>query len=159
MCQGLLAAVLEQYENLSALLADEDSGLWRHGVSDRHRSAADWSRGAAFVLLGLIHIVEDVPDASLQRTTMLETIRRMAEQIRALQHESGFWYTVIDQPDSQFESSGTAWFGAAFERGMRRGSLDDGYRESADRAWDAVKTRIWPALAQGFCSFSRKSPC
>ncbi len=149
-----LAIALDQFDRLSARLLDPKTGLWHHGVGDRHHTAAFWARGCAFVLLGLVHLSEHAPTHPALR----ETILKMAETLCQHQDASGFWYTVIDQPDTEFESSGTAWIGAALERGKRLKILPATYRDSADRAWSAVKSRIWQGHFPGHNTATTVSP-
>jgi|GEM_PF-5888638 len=153
-----LNVVLDQYERYEKLLSDPETGLWFHGASGQVKTAAYWSRGVAFVLLGILQITEHVPDTCPQKKGMIQTIQRMTAKICEYQHESGFWHKVIDEPDTQLESSGTAWMGGVLERALRLGWLEPSYRKVSDRAWEAVKTRIWMGRFPGTVGATTVSP-
>ena len=153
-----LEAALEQYDRLQALLGDERTGLWRHGVGDGQSTPGNWARGAAFVLLGLILLLEYTPADHSQHTLVHERIRQMGRALVRYQDAGGFWFTLIDHPESEFESSGTAWICAGLERGMRLGHLDHSYRAPADAAWGAVKSRIWRGEYPGHNTATTVSP-
>ena len=156
--QRYLDAVLDQYRRYEGLLHDPETGYWYHGAGKSVRTTANWSRGVAFILLGILQSAEHVPDACAEKPDMVDTVRRMAANLCEYQDKTGFWRKVIDEPATQFESSGTAWMGTALERGMRLGWLEPSYREAADRAWDAVKTRIFQGRFPGTVGATTVSP-
>ena len=54
----------------------------------------------------------------------------------------GFWYNVIDKPESKDETSGTAILTLAIARGVNEGWLDKKYKENALKAWAALESTI-----------------
>lgn len=153
-----LETVLDQYRRYEELLRDPETGLWFHGAGETAKTAANWSRGVAFIVLGILQTAEHVPDDCAEKPGMVDTVRRMTATICSHQHESGFWHKIIDEPNTQPESSGTAWMGAVLERGMRLGWLEPSYRIAADRAWAAVKTRIFQGAFPGTVQATTVSP-
>ncbi len=145
----LLDVAIDQATRMDALLLDRASGWWRHGIGDQQQSVGLWGRGCAMVLLGLMHVVEAMPDPHPQRSILLERVQSMAQLAVDCQHPSGFWSMLLDQPDSEAESSATAWFTAALYRGMRTGLLVDDHRLAADRGWNAVTSRLWQGRFPG----------
>ncbi len=134
---------LEEFQRLHGLLFDTEQSLWSHGYANGRRSAGFWARGVAFGFLGNLGVLE-LTDQSDPR---YELCRRAfvdgAKRLRELQDASGYWCCVPQEPGSGKESSGTAWICAGMGRAMRLGILDSSFRACADRAWDAVKCRIW----------------
>jgi rhamnogalacturonyl hydrolase YesR len=51
------------------------------------------------------------------------------------------WHQVLNLPGSYPETSCTAMFICAFSRGIRKGWLEDLYREAAEKAWKALERR------------------
>lgn len=76
------------------------------------------------------------------REYLLDTLRSQACALTKLQHESGLWHTVLDDPTSYVESSATAAFGYGMLKGVRCGYLDAVYKESGIRALNAVLSQI-----------------
>lgn len=149
---------IEQAIHLDQLLHDEVAGLWRHAVGDGVTTGAYWGRCCAFVSLGLLRIIEAMPRDHGDRALLAARAKRMIETLVQHQHESGFWFTVIDEPLSDFESSGTAWITAAIERAVAMELIDARHRAAADRGWLAVKSRIWRGGYPGHNTATTVSP-
>lgn len=149
---------MEQYEMLDKLLCDKATGLWHHGVNNRTHTGAFWARGGAFVLLALLMIMEEADKQSLSSATMRAAFEKMARTLKGMQDESGFWKSVLDNPDDEPDSSGTAWITATFERAVRLGYLDMSYRTAADAGWSAVKSRVWDGCYPGHTMGTTVSP-
>lgn len=140
---------LDQFQKLNDLLLDTKSGFWHHGVNDRYHSGAFWARGVAMVLFGILQILTQMEPGHPRYEWVRKSFVDMAAAFRALQDESGFWFHIVDNPISERETSGTSWIGASFERGIRLGYLDESYRQSADLAWQALKSRVWRGFMPG----------
>lgn len=143
--EGYMRFAMEEYARLHELLFDREWGLWNHGIGRAGHSGAFWARGVAFTFLADSIMLElgDVkhPAYELCRGSFAQGAATLAKY---QDPKTGFWTCVIDQPDSQSETSGPAWICAALERGMRLGHLPPAtYRAVSDRAWNACKTRIW----------------
>jgi rhamnogalacturonyl hydrolase YesR len=149
---------LDQFKKLHELLYSPETGLWNHGANDRGVSGACWARGMAYSFWGIFHILELTDPRNSYYAKLDDIFQNMARRIREMQDESGFWFQVVDNPQSEKESSGTAWTGAVFERAMRLGYLDQTYRPHADAAWDAVKSRVWRGHFPGNGSGTTISP-
>lgn len=54
------------------------------------------------------------------------------------------WRTLLNQPDSYLEASGTAGFTYALLKGIRLGLLDECYHDAAWKGVDALLSRISP---------------
>jgi rhamnogalacturonyl hydrolase YesR len=140
---------MDQYAKLRELLFDEERGLWHHGCYQGGRSTAFWSRGVSFALQGELHILEQARPGDPHRDLCLKSFQRGVASLTALQNPLGFWYSIVDEPDSENESSGTAWMCGVLHMGMRLGFLGSEYQAAADRAWEAVKSRIWQGSYPG----------
>jgi rhamnogalacturonyl hydrolase YesR len=77
------------------------------------------------------------------RDVLVERFRTLASEILRRQDRSGFWRTLIDDPEAYLETSTAAFFGAAFTKGIRMGLLDaDAYQPAIERAWEAMLSRL-----------------
>lgn len=151
-------AALEQFQTLHGLLFDTEQGLWRHGVAGGRASASFWSRGAAFTFLANVLLLEMAPPSDPRTRLMRATLDASAQRLQQIQDASGFWHSVLGEPTSERESSGTAWLAAGFERALRGGLLDERHRPCADAAWSATKSRIWQGHFPGHMTATTVSP-
>lgn len=122
-------------------LTDTKTGLWYHGwtFNGNHNFArALWGRGNCWITLAIPIMLEIVPHDTVFRRYLQETLLRQAESLRELQEPDGMWHTILDDPTSYVESSATAGFGAGILTAIRMGLLPESYRETADRALQAI---------------------
>lgn len=111
-----------------------------HG-SGRRRGYG-WGRGNGWALLGLIDLIELLPPEIEGREQAAAEFRRLASAVLALQDESGFWRTLLEDRESYIETSTAGFFGAIFTKGVRLGLLSSEYAEAAELAWRALLSRI-----------------
>ena len=118
-------------------LADRETGLWFHGwtFDGRHNFAAcplgAWQRWAIAGLLDYLDIAQ--PTGGV-RPFLEGCIRRHAEALLAHQDATGGWHTLLDDPGSYLEASGSAGIAYGFLRGARLGLLGEEYRRAGLKA-------------------------
>ncbi|WP_172194181.1 glycoside hydrolase family 88/105 protein [Saccharibacillus qingshengii] len=128
-------------------LYDRKTGLFFHGwhFTGRHNfSEAFWCRGNGWFTLGLPEYI-DLMRPYLSEGVLLyltQTFRSQSEALLGLQHESGLWHTLLDEPVSYTETSGSAAIAAGILFGVRRGLLPEAYAQPAMRTVAAVLERI-----------------
>ncbi|MEJ8304297.1 glycoside hydrolase family 88/105 protein [Saccharibacillus sacchari] len=128
-------------------LYDRKTGLFFHGwnFTGRHNfSEAFWCRGNGWFTLGLPEYI-DLMRPYLDEGVLLyltQTFRSQGEALLRLQHEDGLWHTLLDDPASYTETSGSAAIAAGILFGVRRGLLDEHFAEAAMKAVEAVLARI-----------------
>jgi unsaturated rhamnogalacturonyl hydrolase len=76
------------------------------------------------------------------KTFILDTYKAQVKKLKELQSESGLWHTVLDDPDSYEEVSGSAAITAGILKGIRMGVLDDSYMQCAEKAILAILKNI-----------------
>lgn len=128
-------------------LIDRDTGLWMHGwnfTGNGNYGKALWGRGNGWAAISTVDFLEmlDHQDASYQM--ILNTFRRQADAAVRYQDASGMWRTLLNQPDSYLEASGTAGFTYALLKGIRLSLLDERYHDAAWKGVDALLSRISP---------------
>lgn len=72
------------------------------------------------------------------RQYIIDTFHTHADALRKFQAEDGMFHTIIDDPTSYEESSGTAAMAAGLLRGLKSGILDASMQKCADRAISAL---------------------
>ncbi len=128
-------------------LYDRKTGLFYHGwhFTGRHNfSEAFWCRGNGWFTLGLPEYI-DLMRPYLDEGVLLyltQTFRSQSEALLSLQQPGGLWPTLLDEPDSYTETSGSAAIAAGLLLGVRRGLLPEQYAEPAMRTVSAVLERI-----------------
>lgn len=120
-----------------------------------------WGRGNGWAILGAIDTLDWLPREHPQFATIGAWIERTADRLAELQDPSGFWHTLLTDPESYLEASTASFFAAAFYKGMRTGLLHRRFAEQADRAWQAAQSRVgsdggfWGVSA---CTYAATAP-
>ena len=91
-----------------------------------------------FLLESLTYIPDNHPD----RSTLIKTHTRHLEGLRGRQLPNGMWTQLLDFPGTYQELSATCMIGYALARGIRKGWLDDSFRDTVEKAWQATNIRI-----------------
>jgi unsaturated rhamnogalacturonyl hydrolase len=113
---------------------------YEHGTG--RRRGYGWGRGNGWALLGLLDLIEVLPDNCAGRNVAVGKFQELAAAILPLQDSSGFWRTLLDDREAYLETSTAGFFGAIFTKGVRLGLLSAKYDASAERAWQAMLSRI-----------------
>ncbi|CAM4218944.1 glycoside hydrolase family 88/105 protein [Paenibacillus typhae] len=128
-------------------LYDKKTGLFYHGwhFTGRHNfSEAFWCRGNGWFSLGLPEYLElmrpYLEDGVF--TYLQQVLQAQAEALLDCQSADGLWHTLLDDPDSYTETSGSAAIAAGILHGVRRGLLPEEHTQPALKAIEAVLDRI-----------------
>ncbi len=128
----------------ASLLMDPDTGLWHHSywVRSARRYPGDrlfWGRGNGWVVASLPMILDWLPPDHPETAFVVSLLQATCEALLPFQRPDGWFETILDrQGNSYRESSATALVAAGWMHAIRRGWLDDSYREPALRAFRSV---------------------
>jgi unsaturated rhamnogalacturonyl hydrolase len=128
-------------------LYDTKSGLFFHGWSFNRMDnfgGIFWCRGNSWFTLGILDYL-DMFKGTLNKgvkTFILDTYKAQVKKLKELQSETGLWHTVLDDPDSYEEVSGSAAITAGILKGIHMGVLDDSYLPCAEKAILAILKNI-----------------
>lgn len=128
-------------------LCDKKSGLFYHGWTFNGRNnfgGIFWCRGNSWFTAGILDYLE-MFDGNLDagiKEYLIDTYKAQVKALKGLQSKSGLWHTVLDDPDSYEEVSGSAAIAAGIFRGIRMGILSDSYLDCAKRALAAILDNI-----------------
>lgn len=117
-----------------------------------------WFWGEAIAVDGLIEAAELTGDmANLAHARRFlgtadrpldwvdQQLRDLCEAVVEVQDSTpGLRRTLLHDRDAYLETSVTAFFGTVYTAGVAAGLLSDSYREAADRAWEAIRSRVDP---------------
>ncbi|MFP4171730.1 MAG: glycoside hydrolase family 88 protein [Candidatus Hydrogenedentota bacterium] len=122
-----------------------ENALWlRHHAQDPpDRSFGNWARASAWYLLGWVRVMRELDDHEAF-PKLEEELRRAADWVMARQRGDGLWAVYVDEPDLAADTAGAAGIAAALAIGHAEGWLDNGARESADRAYEALLNHLTP---------------
>ncbi|MGF6906131.1 glycoside hydrolase family 88/105 protein [Fusobacterium sp. PH5-44] len=128
-------------------LYDKQSGLFYHGWSFNRNDnfgGIFWCRGNSWFTLGILDYVtmfKGSMNAGL-KDFILDTYKSQVWKLKKLQSKSGLWHTVLDDPSSYEETSGSAAIVAGILKGIRYGILEDSYLECAARGIKGILVNI-----------------
>lgn len=113
-------------------LYDKKDGLFYHGWSFNRNDnfgGIYWCRGNSWFTLGILDYLNEFKGTmnSGVKTFITDTYRAQVRRLKELQAPSGLWHTVLDDPTSYEEVSGSAAIVAGILKGIRYGILDESY--------------------------------
>ena len=124
-------------------LYERSAGLFYHGWTfngNHNFGRVFWNRGNSWFTYGCVAYLEvmggRIPAPA--RTFILDVWRHQAEALAGLQNDSGLWPTVLDDPDSYEEASGSAAIAAGILLGVRSGLLDPSYAAVGRKAVEGL---------------------
>lgn len=128
-------------------LYDTHTGLFFHGWSFNRMDnfgGVFWCRGNSWFTLGILDYLDMFKGTLNQgvKAFILDTYKAQVRALRDLQGEDGLWHTVLDDPTSYEETSGSAAITAGILKGIRMGILDDSYLPCAQKAIRAILKNI-----------------
>jgi unsaturated rhamnogalacturonyl hydrolase len=128
-------------------LYEKRTGLFYHGYTFKENSnfgGIFWCRGNCWytaAVMELLDIMGDRLDGGV-KAFLLDTYRAQIETLAKYQAPSGLWHTVVDDPSSYEEVSGSAGFARGILKGLRLGYLGEEYRACAEKAVEAIVKNI-----------------
>lgn len=128
-------------------LYDTRTGLFYHGWSfNRMDNFGEvfWCRGNSWFTLGILDYIEMFKGTlgAGVKEFIIDTYKAQVKKLKELQSKSGLWHTVLTDPASYEEVSGSAAIAAGIYKGIRLGILDDSYLECAWKGVQAILKNI-----------------
>ena len=94
-----------------------------------------WGRGQGWALLGLLDVIEHLPDADPRIEPLTAAAARLVQAMLVTQRQDGHWDAVVGDPASGDETSTSAFMADGFLRAARLGVVPvDAVLEPARRA-------------------------
>ena len=128
-------------------LYDKKTRLFYHGWSFNRMDnfgGIFWCRGNSWFTAGILDYLEafnGTMEAGFKEY-LLSTFRAQVFALLKLQGKSGLWHTVLTDPDSYEEVSGSAGIAAGILRGIYLGILEDECLEGAFKAIEGIAANI-----------------
>ncbi|MDQ1913217.1 glycoside hydrolase family 88 protein [Paenibacillus sp. GD4] len=130
---------LKQYHGHENCLQDSVTNLYYHGwdnLAQNNMSAIHWARGNSWAALTMARALNLVPVTHPSFMLNDGSLRDQLSALVRLQHESGLWHTIVDDPTAPLETSGSAGIATAL---MTRGRI---YNKYTQRSIDGILARI-----------------
>ena len=136
---------LEVFEShlkaLSSSLGPFLAHSWDYGTE--RLKGYGWGRGQGWALLGMVDTLALLSPTLPGRDALADQFKALANEILRRHDRSGFWRTLIDDPEAYLETSTAAFFGAAMTKGIRTGLLErETFGPAIERAWEAMLSRL-----------------
>lgn len=137
---------LSQPAIFAEVLQDPATGLFGHAwdTEHAHRQGATWLRGNGWVAFSLVEMLADAPADHPRRPELVRILRALTDGLLARQDAAGLWPTLLEQPGSEQETSGSALVAYALAKGARQGHLPADRRAAARRTFQALTARLAP---------------
>ncbi len=124
-------------------LFDREAGLYYRDKNYIGRLNANgkrifWARGNAWVMAGIVRVLQYLPKDDKYRSRYVNLLRVMAASISRVQEEDGLWRpSLLDAQEAPFpETSSTGFFCYALAWGIKNGYLERRvYLPVVERAW------------------------
>jgi unsaturated rhamnogalacturonyl hydrolase len=125
-------------------LRDERTGLFYHDLDLKTgaRTRNFWARGNGWIIMSLVDTLALVPQETEGREQVLATYRSQVEGLLKLQHASGLWRIVPEEPNAHLETSGTTMALCGLAAGLTAGWLPKTRTEPLRRGFAELLTWI-----------------
>lgn len=114
--------------------------------SETGKSPNKWGRGMGWYLMGLVDVLENLPEDHPQRVRLVSMLEQLSEALlRVRDKESGLWFQILDkgnEPYNYIETSCSAMFVYAFAKASAMGVLPQKYHEVAKEAFHTITKRF-----------------
>ena len=130
---------------------DPATGLWKHAWDETHkafwadsvtgRSRHTWGRALGWYAMALAEVLDELPDDYARRGELLAIYNKVMKAVVAHQDKgTGVWRDVLDvnDPRNYLESTCSSMFAYCMLKGLRKGWLDNSFRQPAKRAWTGI---------------------
>ncbi len=129
-------------------LHSTENHLWYHGycfIGSHHFANAYWCRGNSWFTACALDFCEWLPEGDPVRRMVENTFIAQCEALKKYQDENGLWRTLIDDPASYPETSGSAAIAYGIKKGLRLGLLrQDEFGPCAEKAVQGVLSQVGP---------------
>lgn len=133
-------AIINERLNWVADVMLAPNGMYYHACNSREDVCAyHWTRAMGWYAMAMVDVMEVLPECYLEERKA--ALKLFADGMLKYQDESGLWANLADQPvteTNRLEVSGTAMMIYMLLKGVRKGWLNESYREPAIKAFNAI---------------------
>lgn len=122
-------------------LQDNETGFWYHGwtfLQRNHFAGAFWARGNCWITVAIPELLSMMECTEAVKRILKGALENQVSALARVQAESGMWHTLLDDPASYEEASGTCGFAYGILRGIHTGVLDPKWLPVAEKALEPI---------------------
>ena len=125
-------------------LRDEKTGLFHHDLDLKSgaRTRNFWARGNGWIIMSLVDTLALVPQETAGRDQVLTIYRSQVEGLLKLQHPSGLWRIIPEEPNAHLETSGTTMMLCGLAAGLAAGWIPKTHTDALQRGFAELITWI-----------------
>lgn len=116
------------------------NGMYYHACSSRNEVCPyHWLRAMGWYAMAMVDVMEVLPEEYMEERK--RALKLFVDGMLAWQHTDGMWANLADRPVTETnrpETSGTAMMVYTILKGVRKGWLEESYREPALKAFAAI---------------------
>ena len=119
--------------------------MFFHGwnfIGRHHYARALWARGNAWLTIAIPELFRISPPSGAIAKYLKEVLNTQVLALRDLQNSEGMFHTLLNDPESPVEASGTAGIAYGVLTAVRQGLLEESYLPIVDKAQGAITARI-----------------
>ena len=137
---GYIAEAERQFLVHTTFLMDRKTNLWFHGWTfeeGNNFGEALWARGNCWITIAIPELFDILGDkiSPAIRMFLTDVLESQVEALITFQDEKGPWHTLINDPSSYIEISGTFGFAYGLLKASHMGIIDPGkYQEKGVKA-------------------------
>ena len=161
--------VVKQFELVHKYTYNSETGLNYHGWDEsREQAWADsitgcspnyWGRAEGWYAMALVDVLDFLPADHSGRTKIIEILNQVASGIKKYQDtQTGLWYQVLDQGNREgnyLEATASSMFTYALLKAVRKGYINDEYKEVARKAYAGILENLIKDNGDGTISLTQ----
>ncbi len=146
-CRAWIDEAVYQYLLHIKYLCDNRTGFLYHGWSfERHDNFGGifWNRGDSWFTYGAVAFLSAMEGhlSGAEKRFILSAWKNQADALLQAQDACGLWHTVLTDPSSYLETSGSGAITAGILAGIRFGYLERSCLPAAEKAVEALLERV-----------------
>ncbi|MCP5112104.1 MAG: hypothetical protein GY953_14840, partial [bacterium] len=122
----------------------QETGLAKTILRDGRLGDTCWTRASGWLLWAITATLRYLPDTHPSVSALCDDIKTLANGIAGVQHPSGGFRVLLNEPRTPLETTGSAMIAVGLHEAVRRGWLDGSYLEISRRAWRFVEEHLGP---------------
>lgn len=143
---GDVDEAIKQIKGFRKYLYNQQIGLLSHTWDDEKKELARkdfWGVGNGWALTGLTRVIAMLDDSyTKEKEFLLSYLMELLHGCLTFQRDDGFFYNILDEPETFIETNLSQMLAYTIYRGVKAGYLNEGYLVFADKARDAVHTKV-----------------
>lgn len=124
-------------------LLDKGKSIYQRGTEQGPPLFENWSRGVVWYLLGLVKTLAHLTD-NAQTQPLKIALQTAVDNVLSYQQPNGLWLCFMHQPETGYETSGTAGIAAAMSYGVGKKLLPETVLGAVEKARKGLRTYLTP---------------